>query len=173
MNVYLVATNHANQLVGYKNGAAAEFQGYLERLCVEEHIDLIAEELNEEAIAYWGATDSVARLIANQYRLNHIFCEPTADEKMGLGITSDKQLRQKFPKVLTHAEKSRMDQEERSQFPAREAFWLDRILTGRPRNCLFVLGPNHLESFCRLLCSRGIHVEVKNNRWQAHEPPSA
>ena len=171
MHVYLVGTNHANQLTGYKDGAAEKFRLYLAHICNAETIDLLAEELNEEAIVLWqrkGAQDSTARLLATAHEIPHLFCDPNAHERRALGIPSYEELRIKFGygRARTHEQEANLAREERKFWPIREECWRKKVAAISPLRCLFVVGSDHVESFAELLSGHGVVVEIKTRRWE-------
>ena len=91
MIVRLLGLNHGHQLQGYALGDWRAFDAYLSEFCVVNKIDLIGEELSEEALALWHATDSVARTVAVRLLIEHLFCDPESEERHRLGILTDKE----------------------------------------------------------------------------------
>lgn len=168
MIVLLVGTNHEHQLIGYKDGETQVFGSYLSSLCDSEYIDLLAEELNEEAIELWKAQDSIARRLAVERKIDHIFCDPDSSERRALGILTYEELRTKsnYGRVLTNEQDECLKRDEKSYWPKREDFWLRKIQANSPSRCLFVLGSNHVQSFSTLLSSHGISAEVKTCKWK-------
>ena len=55
--------------------AREEFKEFIENLCADKNIDLIAEELSEELLELKNTT-SILKYISIQNNLNHIFCDP-------------------------------------------------------------------------------------------------
>lgn len=168
MIVLLVGTNHSHQYVGYQNGAAEKFGIYLTMIIDTEAIDLLAEELNEESIKCFRASDSIARLIASERKLNHLFCDPNSIERRNIGIPTTEELRQKFSYGgnPTNKQNSNIETEARVYWPIRERFWLDRLMSRSSNRCLFVLGSNHVDSFSQLLSNQSIRNEIKSRKWE-------
>lgn len=54
--------------------------------------DLIAEELSEEALSQYGASDSVARRVARESKCRHAFVDPDSSERNRLGIKAFKEI---------------------------------------------------------------------------------
>lgn len=167
MRVILVGTNHAHQLVDFDSGAHACFKSYLNSLCQAEEIDLIAEELSEEAISVWGATDSTARSLARTLGVNHIFCDPGSEERAALGIYDYKQLKSKLGlgRGVTSEQDEYLLNEEKKYWPIRERHWLDRILSANAQSCLLIIGASHVEQFCKLIFDNGHECEVRTASW--------
>ncbi len=80
MKVLLIGLNHGLQLEGY-NSEWDKFKSYLNDLCLVEKPDLIAEELNIEAINKYKASDSVARQVASSLGIDHLFCDPDSNQR--------------------------------------------------------------------------------------------
>ena len=169
MYFYLVGTNHRNQLLGCKDGdgRSMEFKCYLSNLCDIESIDLLAEELSEEALKLLKATGSVVRQLATEHRIKHIFCDPNSDQRRELGIPKPEELKSKFGygRCLKPNQQAKMEAEERKYWPIREDFWLDKVSAITANKCLFVLGPDHVDSFSVLLSNRGFNTEIKIHKW--------
>lgn len=168
MVVLLVGTNHAHQLSGYRDGAAETLNTYLKGIVDTEAIDLLAEELNEEAVKRFRASDSTARLVALERKLAHIFCDPNTSERRALGIPTVEELLDKLGYGCNPSdeEKANLEIETRRYWPIRENFWLKKLSSCSSNRCLFVLGSNHVQSFSLLLSEHGIQNQVKVGRWE-------
>lgn len=168
MKIYLLATNHSHQLVGIDNGKSQKLIKCLQNLCKQNgDINLIAEELNEEAILLWKATDSACRIAAKSMDLNHIFCEADASERKFYKIESQEEVRRRlgFGKVLNKWQDKEMQDELKKYWPIRESIWLSKICNFNFDGCLFVFGKDHYESFCSLLKQKSIPYETISCDW--------
>jgi len=167
MKLYLLGTNHANQMIGCKYGKAEEFLKYLHHIKSKiKDIDLVAEELNEEALELWNATDSACRIFANSFNLPHLYCDPNLKERNTLGIKSETEIRDKlgYGKCLNVEQDNEVQSRIASYFDLREDFWLKRILHSNRNQCLFIFGTSHFDSFSKLLQSKNIEsIEITRN----------
>jgi hypothetical protein len=170
MDFYLVGTNHSNQLLldcTDGNDMCLEFKNYLSNLCDTESIDLLAEELSTEALGKWKAKGSVVEQLATERQITHIFCDPNSDQRRELGIPNYEELKSKlgYGRFLKPGQQTQVEVEERSYWPIREEFWLNRVFAITANKCLFVLGSSHVDSFSMLLSNRGFSIEIKNLNW--------
>ena len=166
MRIILVGTNHAHQFVNHKDGDHENFANYLKKVYQEENVELIAEELSEEAILKWCAADSTARKLANENGIQHLFCDPNKKERVALGILDYEQLKIKNGwNNVTPEQHTFLLNEEKKYWPARENYWLEKILSANFQNCLFIIGASHVTQFSNLISSKGHVCEVIIERW--------
>lgn len=171
MKIYLISTNHANQMIGCKHGRSDIFFEYIKSLCNKHNdIDLLAEELSIEALEIWkpqGVTASVCKKISEKFSINHIFCDPNSDERKQLRIESDREILERLrkEKYSHHKETEILNLESEKNHPKRERFWLDKILSTNFNSCLFIIGTKHHESFSLLLRESQINFEILNYNW--------
>lgn len=169
MKIYLLCTNHSNQMIGYANGNSEKFLHYLKHVYHDiNDIDLIAEELNEEALNLWKATDSACRIFAQSMKLMHHYCDPNSHERHLLGIETDLEIRTRlgYGKLLTIDQDNQVQLELIKYFSVREKFWLANLLSFDCKKCLFVFGKTHFDSFSKLLSSSGILFEELDRNWK-------
>jgi len=172
MRVHLIGTDHRYQLCGHQGANWEAFKRYLSSFCQTEAIDLIAEELNEweiERSKPQGATSSVARDVASRLGIKHLFCDPDEADRKRLGINSRKELANSIGVVghfLTPEQSTRICQMIREQWPIREGFWLEKLQRTDFSHCAFILGANHVESFAKLLTSKGFDARVESQDWE-------
>jgi len=131
-------------------------------------IDLIAEELSEDAIALWRASGSAARNVASRLSITHLFCDPSIEERKSLGILMPKEIAamQGFGQFWTSHQDAVIIAEERKMWPIRESFWLERLRTLSFNECVFILGTEHVDSFGSLLRREGFTVQVNCTNWK-------
>ena len=168
MHVYLLGLNHKYQLEGYDSGGK-KFQPFLNMVCQDNYVDLIAEELNEEAISLWKASGSVAKNVAVNLGVRHLFCDPDSDQRHMLGIKSRKEIINEldYGKALTKAQSEEVDAKEISYREIRERHWINELMEQECQKCIFILGADHIESLSRLLEEKGIKVEVIEKDWKS------
>lgn len=168
MICYLIGTNHAHQLEGQKDGDSASFAEYLAAFCSDNGIDLLAEELNEEAIAKWKAGGSVTKSVASKLSICHRFCDPDREDRQRLGVLTDQEAAKKlgFGSALTLQQAALVEAEVRKTWPARENFWLEALRQVTFTHCAFVLGAKHVVTFSGLLRAQGFTVYVAQANWE-------
>lgn len=167
MKIFIVFTNHANQMIGCEHGDAFNFIDYLSNICLNKNIDLIAEELSEEALASSHAIDSSCRILSGKMGIRHIFCDPESAERKFLGIPSESEILEDlgFGKVLTRAQAIQLKTEEMRYWNARENYWIENIIQHDFKRCLFICGSSHIGSFSKNLSSKGINFEIITENW--------
>ena len=167
MKVLLIGLNHGFQLEGY-NSEWEKFKSFLYDRCLEEKPNLIAEELNIEAINLWKASDSVARRVANNLGFDHLFCDPDSNQRKILGIKGRKEIAIDlgYGRVLTSQQSKEIDTIERCHWERREKYWLDRLVERNFKKCFFLIGSDHMVTFCSLLKSNGIKIKIISKKWQ-------
>ena len=168
MHIFLVGISHRYQVEGH--GADAEwrtFSSFLESLVRARPVDLIAEELTEEVIFLCHAADSVARAVAGRFGMRHLFCDPDSAERNRLGIKGRREiiLELGYSGLLSPEQSEKVDAVEEGHWDKREHYWLERIRELKHDSCIFILGANHVERFCRLLESVSISWEVIEKDW--------
>lgn len=160
--------NHSSQMIGYANGNPEKLLIYLKHINHKINgIELIAEELNEEALNLWNATDSVCKFFAKSMKLTHHYCDPNSYERNNLGIETDLEIRTRlgYGKLLTADQNKQVELESIRYFSIREKFWLEKLLSFDCKKCLFVFGKAHFSSFSKLLLSSGILFEEIDKDW--------
>lgn len=135
---------------------------------MKERPDLIAEELNENAIKKWKAHDSVARKIARHLKVRHRFCDPDLEERKALDIKCRKEIAQElgYRRSLTREQSSEVDKVEKAHWEKREKFWLDRLTEQDSDKSIFLVGADHVDRFTALLTAHGIQSKVVERDWQ-------
>jgi hypothetical protein len=126
---------------------------------------LIAEEDSEEALANRGQM-SIAKSLASEFGINHLFCDPTRTQRLAMGYRDGQGLEWDLF-VHDNAGLSNREIQLKARaieigryFPMRERFWLERIGNHRDEDIVFVCGDGHVASFCRLLDAEGIRYRV-------------
>jgi hypothetical protein len=114
------------------------FQRYLVDEGRRHHIDLLAEEFNQKALATSGAATSTGLEAARHIPAKHLFCDPDDDERATLGVSTDEQ---------------------------RETVWLARLQSFGATRPMFVCGDTHVDTFGGKLVASGFHVEVLSRGW--------
>lgn len=177
MEILLIGLNHGYQLKGCTTHDWGSFAGHLSTVSKTEQIDLIAEEMSEWAIqrhANIGATDSVARTVGANLRIQHLFCDPDPIERGALGILSEKELRHSlgFSNILNQDQMAILEDKVRDQWPIREAYWSKRLKQVSFKRCIFILGAKHVEPFEKQLTAEGFSVRIEDADWKSSRSES-
>nr|VFJ88977.1 MAG: hypothetical protein BECKH772A_GA0070896_1001224 [Candidatus Kentron sp. H]VFJ89751.1 MAG: hypothetical protein BECKH772B_GA0070898_1000634 [Candidatus Kentron sp. H]VFJ97207.1 MAG: hypothetical protein BECKH772C_GA0070978_1001124 [Candidatus Kentron sp. H] len=139
--IYLIGVHHSIQHDGgdprSMPGLAAlreQFRYYLMRATREFGVSVLAEELNEDVLAMFNASESLAGSVAGRLGISHVFCEPDLHTRSTLGFT--KHLQKKHHAV-------------------RERLWYDKITDYKGQRIIFICGANHVPGFTKLVRRKG------------------
>jgi hypothetical protein len=128
---------------------------------------VIAEEHSLEAL---GQFYSIAKRLADEFRLEHRFCDPRSDERNRMGYKDRGQLE---IEIFTHSWDVPPHDiicgragaiEIVIYFPMRERYWLQCLSDVLAQDVLFICGQAHIESFSQLLKSEEIDVTIVAER---------
>ena len=168
---YLIGVNHNCQrrLPGAPlDKDQAELQRCLEISIEKYRPNLIAVEESDDTLKERGVTyESIPRNVAQEHRIEPILCEPSGEEKRRIGYMNRSQIyRELFTADLLRdcppgLEEAAVDAVVISLiFPMREEFWIEKLKKDIQLKIVFVLGENHLDTFCCRLKGRGIQSKV-------------
>jgi hypothetical protein len=157
--LYIHGINHNTQHrgVGVDSAGADRFEALVDWVCQQNQIELIAEEFSLEACELSGVSASICAEYAVRNGLQHLYCDPTLEERIQLGIPSQKELVTQVKaelgvKIIVGSEHNAYyDRVAAKYHPIREGFWLDKLSPYAERNILFICGSDHVESFSALL----------------------
>ena len=143
MKIFLIGVDHRIQWIPKQldpewSAKLQEFSEYLDHICSKNEITLIAEEFSEEALKKSNAVDSVSRQVSAKSGVQHLFCDPTTQERRTSGISTDSQ---------------------------REQFWLDRLTSTCHDKIIYICGENHLKSFLDKLSMAGHDPTILSSGW--------
>lgn len=165
---YIVGTNHE-----FRRGEQRkrEFSSFLQKVCIQFDIQLIAEEINDDAKLI------IARDIAINQGIEHLIIElrPSQYEKHGIKPIQEieYEVMQVFeldsladPMGISDTAGRELDQRifEQHNSP-REKVWLSRIETANLWPVLIICGANHTASFSNLLSHNDILTKVIEQYW--------
>jgi len=146
--VLLIGTNHAYQHPGTHG---EKFRVVIEESCQQYAIMLIAEEMSLDALQKWEHTESICKQVADALGIPHVYCDPSVEEQIALGIKKPGKERDPEADAI------------------REHYWLEHLLKQNTCPVLFICGPDHIESFRDLLRENDIAVRVLCKRWRRPE----
>lgn len=134
--IYLVGVDHQVQhngptMIPEREKAISDFCDFLEAKSKELRISVMAEEFNEDALELSRASKSTVQQIAERLGLKHLYCDPTKNMRIKLGIHNDRDL--------------------------REEYWLSCLNDYiKAERILFVCGLEHLDTFHQKLTLKGL-----------------
>jgi len=169
--IYLVGVEHTKSQWQYQNGSnensIAGFTKFLRKHIKLFDIRAIAEELSEECLEQQGVSKSTGQTVAQEFHIEHVFCEPSAIERKNLGILSPEEISaQLFPNKPywqiseDSPEQQQINKEIQRLFRKREEFWLSKIKHLRKENLIFICGKSHVESFKNLLKENKFEISI-------------
>jgi len=132
---------------------------------------MIAEEASEEWVGDHGhGASSVAKGVARQLGIRHLFCNPNRDESRAVGLKVGAQLVAQATAISSETGRNWndiYDEGVRKQFAIREAFWLGRLGSHDPNNksIIFVCGADHVDTFPAALNAKEILARIQCREW--------
>lgn len=171
--LFIVGTGHHFQFgagVSFGHDHCTEanqssFAEMLRNLTMACRADILAEELNQQALAEMGRTASVVQLVATELAIPHLFCEPDRAERIVLGIMDENEIRiSAFPKSVEEATVQTLVAE---SWRRREEEWLRRLIELKSKNIVFVCGACHVSTFVSLAMEQGFECQVAHANWKA------
>lgn len=165
--IYIHGINHNTQHrgKGCDPDGASELEKFLESLCGEKDISVVAEEFSNEACEYSDVKVSVCHQVANRLHLTPIYCDPNSSERRKLGIPSQAELVKQAKKelgvkiIIGKESTDYYDRLAAQYHNIREKFWLTKLKPHKGENVLFLCGIEHVDSFTAMLIKDGWEVE--------------
>jgi hypothetical protein len=151
--IYLIGVEHNKVQWKYEDGSNETFV-YSFANSIKKHIKnlkvtVITEDLSEDVLEQQNVSKSTAQIVAREFPIKHIFCDPSKKEREDLGIPSYNEVS--------------VEEFRRSSFPKIERFWLNSIIDLKGETILFICGKNHVENFKGLLEENGFRVTILFN----------
>ena len=152
MFIKIIGTNHEHQYLRPEKDSS-NFEFYIRDVLREKDFDLVEEEMSEESIACVKAIGSVAKKVAIEEKIEHLFCDPESKERAELGIRSERDIIRELSggSVLHPKHKRAFQAQIEIGWAIRERVWLDRVLKTGIHSILFVCGTPHVKRFKKLL----------------------
>ena len=160
--ILIVGTTHPIQMRawGAERSICDEFKEQLIEWCVDEDADAIAEEMSafarktaqEEGKAH--SVKTVPQEAAEALGLKHMDC----DDDPSIPSIAETRLSAFFRDVDPSEELEHRNAK-------REANWVDKLVTWKKSNILFVCGCDHVDSFQDKLRDRGFEIKVLVEDW--------
>ncbi len=151
---HIIGTNHELQHsaspfrapAAIVDKAREDFRSYLRRLAAELRPDILAEEFSQEVLDIKRAI-SQAKIVANELRIQHRFCDPGIGKRQELGLA-------------THGTEDCEVAERRRYDVVRETYWIDALSDVLDQTIIFICGAEHVFSLAQLLRERRVAVSV-------------
>jgi len=118
------------------------FESYLRGAAISLNATVIAEESSEYRVRLMEGGSSVAKKVAEELGLRHIYCDPDPEERRALNVQNSED---------------------------REIIWMHRVQALFPNgsSLLFVCGADHSLTFRSALESNGIDARIHCRDWTA------
>ncbi len=147
-HIYLVGVFHQlqcrNTMNLVKSQEIACFQDFVKNEILKYEVSLLAEEFSTEACKINGVECSTIQDVARELNIDHLFCDPTTDEREKCGISH-------------------------KDWDKREEFWLTRLIevcSHQEMNIVFICGIDHLDRFQSKLISSSFDAKkISEKEW--------
>lgn len=179
--IHIIGTSHSLQVWtdAKRNGESLDarketveaFESYLADVARSLKVDLIAEEASDEWVAAHGhGASSVAKEVAEQLGIQHLFCDPDTDQRHAIGLKVGEEM---VSHAMTLSKETGRewadvrDAEIKKGFSIREAVWLERLegCGANNRSILFVCGADHVDTFSAALDAQKILANIHHRDW--------
>ncbi|MBY0238544.1 MAG: hypothetical protein K2X55_04445 [Burkholderiaceae bacterium] len=156
--VILLGTSHPLQC-GTCGGVAAEsFNTVLTAICKNYGVLAIAEEIDSVGLRKHSVTETIGAQVCRYLQIQSAYCDASWEDRV--------ELRKSFPAFepidttlsAQQLAECELEFEDRYMPPARERFWLAKILQLESWPLLFICGSDHFDTFGALLRENGIQV---------------
>ncbi len=164
-DIIVVGTGHELQTghSQYSIDQHRAFQKFLENLCNQYNIKLIAEEMSEDILPDCEVSETNSKQVAVRRGIQHQYVDLTAVERLAFGID-----RLSLHKISQSAKLStpQVASLERLAGEFRECVWLTRILALNKWPTLFICGADHAPRVEYLFNSVGKLAHLESNDYK-------
>jgi hypothetical protein len=167
MYISIIGTNHEHQYCRLGKNSL-NFASLLKSVLTNSQFDLVAEELNKDSIDQENALGSVAKNVADELAISHLFVDPGVIERKELGIVGFKQIVKEVcgGSIVKPELREEVEKRDKAEWDIRERVWIDKIEKSGRKTILFICGFNHVDRFTVLLTAHGIQSGVFERDWQ-------
>jgi hypothetical protein len=156
--IIIVGTSHQLQCGTNKHSSKKieDFKSFIRRICKEEKIKYIVEEMSNEGLSFHGVERTIPLQIANELSIPHHTTDLTTELLKDLGI-SDGHIMTYSMNQPTNELKNDMREllTNKLLHPIRERYWLADILRLNTWPTLFICGDDHGDNMRDLINSIG------------------
>ena len=167
--VILVGTmhdyQHGNNRVSREN--IQKFQGMLRLLVRDHNATGIAEENSLQALKEAGVSESTVAQVAAELKVRYKYCDLDRDERQAKGIESIQDL--KWAKNFNNWTEEELQARIKASNRAREAHWLQELISFNTSPVVFVCGSDHVPGFKNLLEENKFQVSVAHADWAPNQ----
>lgn len=133
-----------------------EFKQLIERICDNENITNIVEEMSDEGLAKYEVENTVAFHVASEKNIKHSYVDLSSKLKAELGISDDQIASIALQQTENDKKNSMRDLlTDKLLHPIRERYWLSHILRENTWPTLFICGSDHGQAMQDLVNSVG------------------
>lgn len=154
--IYLLGTRHSLQCGTdeWTPEQVGRYRAYVRASCDSHGVGLLAEEMSNDALAYQGATTTVAQQVADEINVPYIALDLNGTERAALGIDDYSLGIAAAPAGTSVTDRAlRKLLGEKISDPLRERCWFARILAKDIWPVLFVCGADHVANLLSLMDS--------------------
>jgi len=161
MYITIIGTNHEHQYCRLGKNSL-NFVRLLKSVLTNSQFDLVAEELNKDSIDQENALGSVAKNVADELAIFHLFVDPGVIERKGLGIVGFKQIVKEVcgGSVVKPELREEVERRHKAEWDIREKVWIDKIEKSGRKTILFICGSDHVDRIINLCNSKNIKHSV-------------
>lgn len=165
--LFLFGTAHSLQIgTRLKNSVSdAQLKSEFKNHCLNQEVDLIAEEMSEEALMREGIDQTIAQIVGEELGISHLFCDPSSQVRAELGISDTQRIR--IDSIIKGWDKSKESEVISISWDRRENYILEQIYKRSSSNVLLICGSNHVEAFSQKAQSKGYLVNVVQRDWES------
>lgn len=172
MKISLVGVGHDIQCGIYANEKVEQYRDLVKRICKEQQIRNIVEEMNQFGLEKRGVSQTVAKEIASNLELvSHSYIEVPEEIQTSIGINQGNiaQLSMDYDETAFNCGPIRDLLTRILVDPIRERYWLIEVLKQNISPTLMICGADHLANLQDLinLCGYGPVIsisEIRENR---------
>ncbi len=157
--LYIIGTMHTYQKgINVSKQEIGAFQSFLKDICIKNSITAIVEEMSLEALRRCGKEKSTCKIVAENLKLYHQYCDPDSKTRNQLDICETGMIKMDG-KMKDHSEEQ-IDKDIRKHHAKREAIWLNCIKRLNKYPTLLVCGADHVKYFEELAIDEGLNCNI-------------
>ncbi len=159
--IYILGVAHFKVQFPHKDNDLVEvdkYLSYLKKIIQEKKIQLVAEEISEDALCHWEINNTHARKIISTFRIEYLLCDPGFDERNKLGLQQREDIARNlgFSFPLTTEQEIEINKIAKESDIKREKFWLNKIKEKGDKTTLLICGYGHVDSIAELALKENV-----------------
>jgi len=163
--LFIFGTAHSLQIGSSSKNSIHDrlLRDEIERNCIDNGVQLIAEEMSEEALRLAGIPETIGQIVAIENELDHVYCDPPGKLRKELGIRDTQLLR--MDALLDNWSANKLNNELNVSWDLREKYILNCISENN-HDCVFLIcGSDHVERFVEKSCAYDFESFVVQADW--------